>query len=109
MLRLLLKEYGPEIVHIADITNTTANAITRFDMDSICNISKDIFKGLHENDCIHGKHVSLTRTLSQSFQDNTDLGSSEGECFAKISETIEDIIFPTNANITCNQSDANLQ
>ena len=48
---------------------------------------------LYENDCIHGKHMPLTRVLSQSLQDKTDLGTSEGEYFDDVSEIVECIAF----------------
>ena len=37
-------------MHMAGITNTVADAISRFDMDPTCKVSEDILKGLDEKD-----------------------------------------------------------
>ena len=62
------------------ITNTKADAISRHNKDFTCKVSKTILKELDENDYIHCKHVCLTIVLSQSLQDNNDLGTSGEEC-----------------------------
>ena len=98
--RFLLKEYGPEILHVASTANSIANAIGRFDMDLTCMVSERILKGLDVNDYIHFIHVNFTRALSSSLQDNAELGSSVLECFANVSEAVEDIAFITITEIT---------
>ena len=47
--------------------------------------------------------MHLSRVISQSVQNNTDIGTSVGESFANISEAIGGIAFPTMANIACEQ------
>ena len=107
--RLLLEGHRPEIVHIAGITNTVVNIIDRLDMDPPYNVSKDILKGLEESDYTHGKHVHLTRVFSQLLQDNSELGTSVGECYETISEAVEDIFFPVKAELLYEQrADATL-
>ena len=54
--------------------------------------------------------MHISRLLSQLLQDNTDLGTSEEECFANISEAADDTIFPTMADIAHEQKvDTTLQ
>ena len=55
--RLLLEKYGPEIMYIAAITTTIANAISRLDKDPTCTIIVEVMKCLDENGYIHGKHM----------------------------------------------------
>ena len=43
---------------------------------------------------IYGKHVHLTRVLSLSLHNNTELGIGLGKYFANISEAIENITSP---------------
>ena len=74
--RLCQEEKGPEIMHIVGIFSTVAHDISRDIMDPTCNASEDILKGLVGNDYIHDKHLYLTRVLSQSLQNNANLGTS---------------------------------
>ena len=66
-------------MHIAD----KANTISWLCMDSTSNVSEDIMKGLKKS----------------LFQNNTDLGTYVGECFANTSEAVEDIVFLMKAQI----------
>ena len=77
-------KYGPEILHVAGGTNTVAKAKRILDMFPMCRVSEDILKDLDDNDYIQGKHVYLTRVLSQLLQNNTDLSASVGKIFENI-------------------------
>ena len=80
-----------------------AKASSKLNMVPTCHISKDILKGLDDNDFIQRRYVHLTRVLNQWLQDDTNLGTGAGECFTNISETTEDIALPTMAGITHEQ------
>ena len=80
-----------KIVHVANVTNTVMDAISNIDMNVAFNVNEDILNDKDENDYIHGEHMHLMRVLSQPFQENTDFDTSVGECFANISEAVEDI------------------
>ena len=86
--RLLLEEHRSKIGYTAGVTNTVANAISRLDMNPFCKIRKKILKGLDENDYIQNKQVHLSRVLSQSLQDNNNVGTSRGECFANMNKEV---------------------
>ena len=85
------------------MTNTVANAISKIDMDHTCNVSEDVLKGLSVHDYIIFKHRHLTRVLSKSLIDSTDLGTSVVECIENVSEMVEDIAFCTMDKIAYEQ------
>ena len=86
------------------VIHTVADAISGLNKDPPYQISVDILKGLDENDFIHVKHMHFNRVLSQLFQANTDLSTSERECFANIKEALEDIAFQTRVMLPHNGS-----
>ena len=56
------------------------------------------------------QYVHVTMVLSWSLANNTDLGTSVGECFENIILAVEHIVFPTMAEIAQELSvDATLQ
>ena len=108
--RLLLEECGPKILHIVSITNTVTNATSKLDMDPICKVSEKILKGLKENEYIHGEHMHLTRALSYSSKDNSNLSICIGEYFANVSKAVKDVTSPTKAYMAHDQrADVTLQ
>ena len=109
--RLLLEEYAPEIMYILGVTKNMAESISRDDMDATHMVSEENLKNHDdEKEHVQGKHVHLSRVLSQLLQNYTDLGTGIGECSANIFMEVEDASFSRMAGIAHEQKvDATLK
>ena len=97
--RMLLEEYGPEIIYIKGIHNTVADAISRLDMDPTV---QEVFYTQVEGSSLrnkrkikHSKHQAMATLLCyMSYVDSVEQVAKEYQVFATHSSTSDDSIYP---------------